>query len=56
MKTDYSIGNIGSRHPPNQITSKRIQLFQEHGIDLDNARLLLILIKRREIEVKSDGN
>ena len=33
-----------------------MQLFQEYGTDLDNARLFIILIRRREIELLSDGN
>ena len=37
------------------MTSKRIQLFQEFGTDPNNARLLLILIKRKEIGLISDG-
>ena len=43
-------------HQPDHITPKKIQLFQEYGTDSDNARLCLILIRRREIELKSDGN
>ena len=56
MKTKYCIGITDLRHQPGHITSKRIQLFQNYGIDPDNARLFLILIKRRETEVISDGN
>ena len=32
-----------------------IQLFHEYGIDPDNARLFVILNRRREIELISDG-
>ena len=56
MKAKYSIGIIDLRHQPDHITSKRIQLFQENGTDPENARLFLILIKRREIELISDRN
>ena len=55
MKTKYSIGITELRHQLDHITSKRIQLFQDYGTDRDNARLFLILIKRREIELISDG-
>ena len=33
-----------------------MQLFQEYGTDPNNARLFLLLIRRREIELISDGN
>ena len=56
MKTKYPIEITDLRHQHDHITSKRIQLFQEYGTDPDNARLFLILIKRREIELISDGN
>ena len=56
MKAKYSVGIIDLRHQPDHITSKRIQLFQENGTDPENARLFLILIKRREIELISDRN
>ena len=51
MKTKYSIGIVDLRHHSDHITSKRIQLIQEYGTALDNARLFLILIKRKEIEL-----
>ena len=38
------------------ITSKRIQLFEEFSEDPDNERLLIILIRHRQIEMFSDGN
>ena len=56
MRTKQSIGIIGSRHQPDHITPKRIQQFQEYGTDSDNARLFLISVRRREIELISDGN
>ena len=34
---------------------KKIELFQEDGTGLDNARLFLILIRHRKIEFISDG-
>ena len=55
-KTKYPIEIIDLRHQFDQITPKRIQLFQEYGTDPNNARLILILIRRREIELISDGN
>ena len=56
MKTKYSIRNTDLRHKLDHITPKRLQLFQEYGTDPDNARLFLILVRRREIELISDGN
>ena len=56
MKTKHPIERIDLRHQPDHITAKKSQLFQECGSDPDNARLVLILIRRREIELISDGN
>ena len=56
MKTKYPIEIIDLRHQPDQITPKKIQLFLEYGADPENARFFLILIRRREIELISDGN
>ena len=56
MKTKYPIEIIDLRHQTDHITPKKIQLFQEYGDNPDNARLFLILIRRREIELISDGN
>ena len=55
MKTKDPIEIIDLRHQFDHITPKKIQLFHEYGIDPDNARLFLILIRRREIELISDG-
>ena len=56
MKTKYPIEILDLRHQPDHITPKQIQLFQEYGADLDNARLFLMLIRRKEKELISDGN
>ena len=56
MKTKYPIEIIDLKHQFDHITPKKIQLFREYGTDPDNARLFLILIRRREIELISDGN
>ena len=56
MKTKYPIEIINSRHQLDHIPPTKIQKFQEYGADPDNARLFLILIRRREIELISDGN
>ena len=56
MKTKYPIEIIDLRHQSEHITPKRIQLFLEYGGDPENARFFLILIRRREIELISDGN
>ena len=56
MKTKYAIRITDLRHQPDHITSKRFQLFQKNDTDPDNPRMFLIIIKRREIESRSDGN
>ena len=56
MKTNYPIEIFDLRHQTDLITPKKVQLFQEYGVNPNNARLFLILIRRREIESISDGN
>ena len=56
METKYPIQIIDLRHQTDHKTPKKIQLFQKYGANPDNARLFLILIRRREIELISDGN
>ena len=55
MKTNYPIEIIDLRHQPDHITPKKIQLLQEYGTDSDNDRLFLIVIRRREKELISEG-
>ena len=56
MKTKYPFEIIDLRHQSEHITPKKIQLFHEYGTYPDSARLFLILIRRRDIELISDGN
>ena len=56
MKTKYPIEIIDLRNQSDHITPKKFQLFKEYGLDPANARLFLILIRRREIKLISDGN
>ena len=60
MKTKYPIQVIDLRFQPDLITPKKIHLFEEYRADPANnpnsARLYVILIRRREIEMISDGN
>ena len=56
MKTKYPIEIIDLRHQLDPITAKKNQLFDEYGTDPDNARLFVLLIRHREIELISDGN
>ena len=56
MKTKYPIEIIDLGHQADHITPKKIQIILEYGGDLENARFFLILIRRREIELISDGN
>ena len=56
MKTKYPIEIKDLRHQADHITPKKIQFFLEYGEDPENARFVLILIRRRETELISDGN
>ena len=56
MKTNYPIEVIDLRHQSDHMTPKKIQLFVEYDAGPENARFYLILIRRREIELISDGN
>ena len=56
MKTKYPIEIIVLGHQSDHITPKKIQLFLEYGGDPENARYFLLLNRRREIELISDGN
>ena len=60
MKNKYPIQVIDLRFQADHITPKQIQLFQEYRADPannpNNARLYVILIRRREMELISDGN
>ena len=55
MKTKYPIQIIELRYQLDHITPKKIQLFQENGVDPENARFFLIFTGRREIELICDG-
>ena len=60
MKNKYPIQVIDLRFQVDHITPKKIQLFEEYREvnppNPANARLYVILIRRREIEMISDGN
>ena len=60
MKSKYPIQVIDLRFQLDHITSKKIQLFEEfRGEPANNpnhARLIVIIIRRREVELISDGN
>ena len=56
LKTKHPIEIIDLRHQSDHITPTKLQLFHEYGTDPDNARLFIILIRRRETELISDGN
>ena len=60
MKNKYPIQVIDLRLQPDHITPKKIQLFKQYRPDPannhNNAILYVILIRRREIELISDGN
>ena len=56
MKTKYPIVFIDLRHQSDHKTPKKVQLFLEYGADPENARFFLMLLRRREIELISDGN
>ena len=58
MKNKYPIQVIDLRHQVDLITPKKIQLFEDFNTDPANvkARLFVILIRHRQIEMISDGN
>ena len=58
MKNKYPIQVIDLRFQVDHITSKKIQLFEEPNTDPANvnARLNVILIRQRQIEMISDDN
>ena len=56
MKDKYPIQVIDLRFQADHITPKKIQLFEEYRADPANARLFVILMRRREIEFISDDN
>ena len=56
MKIKYPIQVIDLRFQVDYISLKKIQLFEEYRVNPANARMLLILTRRREIEMISNGN
>ena len=56
METNYPFGKIDLGHQLDHLKPNRIQLFQVYGADPHNARLFLILFRRKETELISDGN
>ena len=56
MKDKYPIQVVDLRFQVDHITPKKIQLFEESRVDLADARIIVILIRRREMEMISDGN
>ena len=55
LKTKNPIEIIDLGHQSDHIVPKKTQIFHEYGTDPDNGRLFIILIRRREIELISDG-
>ena len=55
-KTKYPIEIFDLRHQSVHITPKKIQLFLEYSADPEKARFFLILNRRREIELISEGS
>ena len=56
MKTKHPIQVIDLRFQTDHITPKKIHLFQEYRANPGIAKLFIKLIRRREIEMISDGN
>ena len=56
MKHNYPIQVIDLRFRVDHINPEKIQLFEEYRGDTKNARLFLILIRRREIKMISIVN
>ena len=56
MKTIYPIAIIDLRQQPDHKKPEKILLFQEYSANRNNARLFLLLRRRKETEFVSDGN
>ena len=56
LKTKYSIQILDLRHHSHLITPQKIQLIEEYSPDPENAKPYLKVIRRKEIELISDGN
>ena len=56
MKTKYSIKKIDLGHQSDHITPKKTHIFHEYAANPENARFFLIIFRRREIELISNGN
>ena len=56
MKYLYPIQITDLRFQVDHITLKKIQLFEEFSEDPANERLFIILVRRRQVEMISDGN
>ena len=56
MKNKYHIQVIDLGFQVDHITPKKIQLFEEYRANPANAKFFLIIIRRREIEMISDGD
>ena len=55
MKNKYPVQVIDSRFQVDHINPKKNQLFQEYRCATSNARLFMIIIGHREIELISNG-
>ena len=56
MKYLYPIQKPDLRHQVDHLTPKKIQLFEEFSEDPNVERLFIMLIRHRQVEMKSDGN
>ena len=56
MKRKYPIEILDLRDQTDYIPPKKIQLFLEYSGNPENAKIYLIVIRRREIEIIIDGN
>ena len=56
MKYLYPIQITDLRHQVDHLTPKKIQIFEEVSEDPANERLLIIIVRHRQIEMISDGN
>ena len=56
IKNEYPIQVIDLRFQLDQITPEKTQFFKEYRVVPASARLFVILIRRRELEMISDAN
>ena len=56
MRSEYPIQAIDTKNQVDHRSPKKIQLLEANRIDPDNARLFVILIRQKQIQMITDRN